>query len=70
MLKILTITTLAALLLVFNLGEAAFAQQNRRQQMQGGSSGNCPVGTCAKNGGSFAKDVQYCSASNCKKPKP
>jgi hypothetical protein len=65
--KLLALMTVAALLLVFNLGEAAFAQMSRRQQMQGGAAGNCPVGTCNKQGGKFAQDVKNCSASNCKK---
>jgi hypothetical protein len=66
--KILTLMALAALLLVLNFGDAALAQMGRQQQMQGGSAGNCPVGTCNKMGGTFAKDVKYCSAANCKKP--
>jgi hypothetical protein len=68
LLKILTIMTFAALLLVFNLGETALAQMGPRFQ-QSGSVATCPAGTCAKNGGQFAKDVKYCSASNCKKPR-
>ena len=68
MLKILTIVTVAALLLVFNLGETALAQF--RGTPSGGSnySGRCAIGTCAKDGGELARDVKNCSASNCKKP--
>jgi len=57
MLKILTLMTVATLLLLFNFGETAIAQRGR-----------CPIGTCAKNGGPNAADVNNCSASNCKMP--
>jgi len=61
MLKILTLMTVATLLLVFNLGETAIAQVTHQR-------GRCPIGTCANNGGPNAADVKNCSASNCKKP--
>jgi hypothetical protein len=67
--KILTIVTVAALLLVFNLGETATAQLFRGTASGAGTSGGkCPTGTCAQGGGQIAKDTKYCAASNCKRP--
>jgi hypothetical protein len=67
MLKISVLMIVAALLLA-GLG-GAFAQMAPKMQMSG-KSGTCPAGTCAKNGGSFAKDVKYCTAFNCRRAKP
>jgi hypothetical protein len=69
MLKVWALMLVGALLVALNVGDQAFAQQSRRQQMQGGNAGNCPVGTCNMKGGKFAKDVKYCSAANCNKAK-
>jgi|SoiMethySBSTD1v2_1073268.scaffolds.fasta_scaffold33561_3 hypothetical protein len=66
--KILTTVTVAALLLVFNLGEAALAQFKGTASGGSNHSGKCAVGTCATGGGELARDVKYCSAANCKKP--
>jgi hypothetical protein len=69
MLKILTLVTLvtvATLLLVFSFGETATAQKTGKRDL-GNYGGTCPIGTCAKNGGPKAKDVKYCAASNCPK---
>jgi hypothetical protein len=66
MLKTSMLMIVAALLLI-GLGNA-FAQMGPKMQMSG-KNGACPAGTCAKNGGSFAKDVKFCSAYNCKKAK-
>lgn len=55
MCRITTLATALILLLVSGVGEAAFAQ--------GGNS--CPPGTCNPKGGPVAKDLKFCSASNC-----
>lgn len=68
MLKILTLMTVATLLLVFNLGETAIAQHQVTHQ-KGGYAARCPVGTCANNGSEFAANAKNCSAANCRKPK-
>jgi len=31
------------------------------------NAGKCPVGTCAKSGGQWAKNVKNCSPSYCKR---
>jgi hypothetical protein len=64
----LTILTVAALLLVFNLGETATAQMRGTKSDSGIYRGKCPPGTCAQNGGKVAKDIKNCAASNCKRP--
>lgn len=68
MLKILTIVTVAALLLVFNLGETALAQFKGTPSGPGTNAGMCPPGTCAQDGGQRARDLKMCAASNCKRP--
>jgi hypothetical protein len=65
--KILTIVTVATLLLVFNLQEAANAQLRSTASGQSAAAGKCPNNTCAKDGSGFAKNVKNCAASNCKK---
>jgi hypothetical protein len=32
-----------------------------------GIAGPCPAGTCAKNGGTQAKNIKNCAAANCSK---
>jgi hypothetical protein len=66
MLKILTLTTFATLLLIFNLGETALAQFKGTASQPGVYRGMRPPKTCAANGGQRAYDVRNCSASNCK----
>jgi len=70
MLKILTVVTVAALLLVFNLGETATAQFRGTPSGAGTTGGKCPTGTCSQGGGQIAKDTKYCAASNCRRPQP
>ena len=31
-----------------------------------GNSGYCPAGTCARDGGKYAKNLKFCSAANCR----
>ena len=47
--------------------ESANAQWTPAGKM-GGSTGTaqCPVGTCAKDGGKIARAAKFCSAANCK----
>ena len=52
-----TLATVLILILVSGVGEAAFAQ--------GGNLISCPPGTCNPKGGPVAKDLKFCSASNC-----
>jgi hypothetical protein len=66
MLKILTLTTFATLLLIFNLGETALAQYKGTPSQPGVYHGMCPPNTCSSKGGRRAYDVRNCSASNCK----
>jgi hypothetical protein len=71
MFKILTLMTVAALVLVFNFVDTASAQYSGRGiQMLGGNAGKCPIGTCNVTGGRFAKDVNNCSTANCKQSGP
>jgi hypothetical protein len=66
--KILTTVTVAALLLVFNLGKPATAQFKGTPSGPATNAGMCPPGTCAQNGGQRARDLKMCAASNCKRP--
>jgi hypothetical protein len=65
--KILTIATVATLLLVFNLQRTANAQFKGSPSGQAATAGKCPDNTCAKDGSGFAKNVKNCAAANCKK---
>ena len=31
------------------------------------TAGTCPIGSCARGGTTYARDVKYCSPKNCKK---
>ena len=51
---------------------SAFAVQPGTMKGTSATYGNagkakCPPGTCSKVGTSWAQDVRYCSAANCKK---
>lgn len=48
MLKILTLVTVATLLLVFNFGETATAQNKTGKRDLGNYGGTCPIGACGK----------------------
>lgn len=65
--KILTIVTVATLLLAFNLLGSANAQFKGSASGQAATAGKCPNNTCAQDGSGFAKNVKNCSAANCKK---
>jgi hypothetical protein len=65
--KILTIATVAALLLVFNLRGTANAQFKGTASGQAATAGKCPDNTCAADGGGFAKNLKNCFAANCRK---
>lgn len=66
MLKLLTLLTVLAAVLIATPNDAS-AQQ--RPAEAGTSSGYCPPGTCAINGGAFAKNARTCSKANCAAPK-
>jgi len=52
------------------LYETATAQYKSEKRDVGNyGGGDCPIGTCAVNGGSKAKDIKFCKASNCRKQK-
>ena len=63
----LTVATVAAWLLVFNLQGTANAQFKGTASGQSATAGKCPNNTCAQDGSGFAKNLKNCSASNCKK---
>jgi hypothetical protein len=65
--KIVTVVSVAALLLVLNLQGTANAQLRSTASGQTAASGKCPTNTCAKDGSGFAKNVRNCSAANCRK---
>jgi hypothetical protein len=67
MLKILTLMSIATLLLVVSPGAPALAQFKGTPAGQAAASGKCPNNTCAKDGSGFAKNIKNCSAANCKK---
>jgi hypothetical protein len=46
-------------------GGTASAQLGGSRFGGAGNNGYCPPGTCAKNGGNFAKDVKFCRAAFC-----
>jgi hypothetical protein len=54
---------LAAAIVFVVSGGAALAQRQ-----EGG--GRCPVGTCAKNGSDFARNLANCKKSNCARATP
>lgn len=56
-------------LLIVGPATATAAGVDSRTKMTGGNSSECPKGTCNMAGGTFAKDVKYCSAANCAKGK-
>ena len=64
-------TTLALLsIFFFALNDhSAIAQSGKGSAKKAAASvaGQCPVGTCALNGGRQAKNLAYCSKQNCKK---
>jgi hypothetical protein len=67
MLKILTLMSVATLLLVVSHGEPALAQFKGTASGQAATAGKCPNNTCAQDGSGFAKNIKNCSAANCKK---
>lgn len=57
-----------AMITMTGLHAANAAQGNKADENRGmRNQGTCPAGTCSKLGTSFAKNVKFCSASNCKK---
>jgi hypothetical protein len=40
---------------------------NEAAAKRGAHSGSCPVGTCAQDGGAYAKNVNHCSKENCRR---
>lgn len=63
----LTVATVAAWLLVFNLQGTANAQFKGTASGQAATASKCPNNTCAQDGSGFAKNLKNCSAANCKK---
>jgi len=71
--KISSVTALTVLL-AMAVGASSSAYAAVKGSMKGtdstyGNAGKskCPPGTCSKMGTSWAQDVRYCSAANCKK---
>jgi hypothetical protein len=61
----LAATVAAAYVVLAGAVSAPAHAQSRPWQMRGG--GYCPVGTCAKNGGRYARYPANCKASNCRR---
>lgn len=73
--KISSVTALAFLLAItVCASSSAYAvmpgtMKGTSKTYDSGNAGKskCPPGTCSKMGTSWAQDVRYCSAANCKK---
>lgn len=63
MLKMIIVAMIATLPLLLSAAEV-------RAQHKGVNGVECPVGTCGGRGGTRAKEVKYCKASNCPKGAP
>jgi hypothetical protein len=67
------IAAVTILFVTITLGaSSAYAVQPGTMKGTSATYGNagkakCPAGTCSKAGTSWAQDVRYCSAANCKK---
>lgn len=66
MTKITIMATIGALSFLVVVEEAR-AQRTTTPSQSQTTSGVCPIGTCAPNGGQNARDVKNCKAANCKK---
>ena len=60
MFKIVIITIMAAAPFVLEAGDA------KAQGRNSATSGTCPAGSCAVNGGARAANVNNCKPSNCR----